>query len=62
MNNTYGIAKTNNELVIFLGNSHIQFKFVDNKLKIRKYDSDNFKIYFERIYNPKWELLFTLYK
>lgn len=57
----YGIANTKNEFVIFLGKSHVQFNIVNKRLKIRKYDSDNTQLYVERIYNPKWELLFKTY-
>ena len=62
MAQTYGIAKTNNELVIFLGNNHIQFKFVNKKLKIRKYITGSHEIYVTNLYYPNWELVFKSYK
>lgn len=58
----YGIANTKNEFVIFLGKSSIQFKIVNKRLKIRKYDSDNTQLYVDKMYNPYWEILLTIYK
>lgn len=63
----YGIANTKDEFVIFLGKTCIQIKYykrnkIFNRIKIYNYDESNTKEYVNRMYNPYWELLLTIYE